>query len=143
MIAVAAMIAAVSFAVLVIAAIVALIRLTNALKGATQLVTAGQEILKRADAAVERANEQLDRTDAVTASMDELGSGMARLADQVQTVAGLGRALAASPAGKAAAFAYGVRQAVGKRRHPTVRGSVDRAGAGAGHQTGAGRELSR
>jgi uncharacterized protein YoxC len=126
MIAVAAMIAAVSFAVLVIAAIVALIRLANALKGATKLVADGQEILGRASAAVDRANGQLDRTDVVAASMDELGTGMAQLADQVQTVAGLGRALAASPAGKAAAFAHGVRHAVGKRRHPTVRGELSR-----------------
>jgi uncharacterized protein YoxC len=126
MIAVAAMIAAVSFAVLVIAVIVALIRLANALKGATKLVADGQEILGRASAAVDRANGQLDRTDVVTASMDELGTGMAQLADQVQTVAGLGRALAASPAGKAAAFAHGVRHAVGKRRHPTVRGELSR-----------------
>jgi uncharacterized protein YoxC len=133
MIAVAAMIAAVSFAVLVLAAVLTLIKITNALNGATQLVARGEDVLTRAGAAVDRANAQLDRTDAVTASMDDLGDGMAQLADQVQTVAGFGRALATSPAGKAAAFAYGVRHAVGKRRHPTVRGSVDRVG----------RELSR
>jgi hypothetical protein len=57
--------------------------------------------------------------------MDELGNGMAELAGQVQTVAGIGRALAASPAGKAAAFAHGVRYAVTKNRK-TVRAELTR-----------------
>jgi hypothetical protein len=48
--------------------------------------------------------------------MDELNAGMSELADQVSALAGLGRAIAAGPAGRAAAFVYGVRRAVAIRR---------------------------
>jgi hypothetical protein len=147
MIATAALIAAISFAVLTVAGVFALLRLSRALGDARALVTEfrgrGDELFARAGAAVDRANQQLDRTDAVTASMDELGAdapaaraalgatakhdaGMAELAGQVQTVAGIGRALGASPAGKLAAFAYGVRHAIGIRRAPrTIPGQLE------------------
>jgi uncharacterized protein YoxC len=116
---VAALIAAVSFAVLACAGVYLAVRLTRVLGEATALVREtrdGQrEVLTRANAAVDRANTHLDRTDAVAASMDELGSGVAELAGQVSALAGLGRSLAAGPVGRAAAVAYGVRHAVALR----------------------------
>jgi len=117
---VAALIAAVSFAVLACAGVYLAVRLTRVLGEATALVreTRAEQhaVLARANAAVDRANTHLDRTDAVAASMDELGSGMAELAGQVSALAGLGRSLAAGPVGRAAAVAYGVRHAVTLRR---------------------------
>lgn len=122
---VAALIAAVSFAVLACAGVYLAVRLTRVLGEATALVRqtrdGQQAVLTRANAAVDRANAQLDRTDAVTASMDELGSGVAELAGQVWSLAGLGRSLAAGPVGRAAAVAYGVRHAVAIRRSPNRR----------------------
>jgi uncharacterized protein YoxC len=117
---VAALIAALSFAVLACAGVYLAVRLTRVLGDATTLVRETradqQALLARADAAVDRAHAQLDRTDAVVASMDELGAGVAELAGQVSALAGLGRSLAAGPVGRAAAVAYGVRHAVGLRR---------------------------
>jgi uncharacterized protein YoxC len=119
---VAALIAAVSFAVIAGAVLYLAVRLTRVLGEATTLVretrAEQQAVLARASAAVDRANAQLDRTDAVVASMDELGAGVSELAGQVSTLAGLGRALAAGPVGRAAAVAYGVRHAVALRRAP-------------------------
>jgi len=117
---VAALIAAVSFAVLACAGVYLAVRLTRVLGEATALVretrNGQQEVLTRANAAVDRANAHLDRTDAVAAGMDELGAGVAELAGQVSALAGLGRSLAAGPVGRAAAVAYGVRHAVALRR---------------------------
>jgi uncharacterized protein YoxC len=117
---VAALIAAVSFAVLAGAGVYLAVRITRVLGEATAMVretrAQQQAVLARASAAVDRAHAQLDRTDAVTASMDELGAGVAELAGQVSALAGMGRALAAGPVGRAAAVAYGVRHAFTLRR---------------------------
>src|SRR5215469_18709016 len=98
---VAALIAAVSFALLACVAVYLAVRVTKLLGEATALVRqtrdGQQEVLARANAAVDRANTQLDRTDAVVASMDELGAGVADLAGQDSALAGLGRSLAAGP----------------------------------------------
>ncbi|MBV9382085.1 MAG: DUF948 domain-containing protein [Streptosporangiaceae bacterium] len=118
--ALAALIAAVSFAVLAGVGVYVMLRLARLLTGGTELVAElrgrGDALFARANAAVDRASEQLDRTDAVTASMDELGAGMSELAGQVSALAGLGRAIASGPVGRAAALAYGVRHAVSVRR---------------------------
>ena len=121
---VAALIAAVSFAVLACAGVYLAVRLTRVLGDAATLVRetrAGQQVLlARASAAVDRASAQLDRTEAVSASMDELGAGMTELAGQVSALAGFGRTLAGSvvggPVGRTAAVGYGVWHAVGLRR---------------------------
>src|SRR5215471_10045402 len=117
---VAALIAAMSFAVLACAGVYLAVRLTRVLGDAAALVRETradqQDLLARANAAVDRAHAQLDRTEAVSASMDELGDGMTELAGQLSALAGLGRALAAGPVGRAAAVAYGVRRAVALRR---------------------------
>ena len=128
----AALIAAISFALLAVTGVYVLLRLARVISDARTLLTEfsgrGDELLARANAAVDRAQAQLDRTDRVTTSMDDLGDGMAELAGQVQSVAAVGRTLAASPAGKLAALVYGVRHAVSLRRGDTrtVRGELDR-----------------
>jgi uncharacterized protein YoxC len=131
----AALIAAISFALLTLAAVVALVVMTRFMSESTRLVATlrerGDVLFDRvqvtvdgAQAAVDRANGQLDRTETVTASMDELGTGMAELAGQVTALAGLGKTVAASPVGRVAALAYGVRHAVGRRKARTLPGSV-------------------
>jgi uncharacterized protein YoxC len=120
---IAALIAAVSFAVLVLTVVIIAIRLSGIIGVAGKLLkeTAdGQEsLIAQAKTAIERTNATLDRTETVTASMDKLGSGMNELSDQVNALAGFGRTMAGAvvsgPAGKAAAVAYGVRHAVGMR----------------------------
>ena len=117
---VAALIAAVSFAVLACAGVYLAVRLTRVLGDAATLVretrTDQQALFARANAAVDRAHAQLDRTEGVSASMDELGDSVTELNGQLSALAGLGRALAAGPVGRAAAVAYGVRHAVTLRR---------------------------
>jgi uncharacterized protein YoxC len=121
---VAALVAAVSFAVLACAGVYLAVRLTRVLGDAATLVRetrADQQLLTaRASAAVDRANAQLDRAEVVSASMDELGAGMTELAGQVTALAAFGRTLAGTvvggPVGRAAAVGYGVWHAVGLRR---------------------------
>jgi methyl-accepting chemotaxis protein len=141
----AALIAAISFGMLALAGVVALLRMARLMSESTRLVAdlreRGGVLLDRAQvavdgaqAAVARAERQLDKSEPVAASMDELGTGMAELASQVTALAGFGRALAGGPVGRAAALAYGVRHAVGLRRpgggRRTLPGSVvERDGA--------------
>ena len=124
----AALIAAVFWALLVCVGVFVLFRLGRLLSESSRLVAdvreRGDVLLQRAQTAVDgaqtavdRAGQQLDRTQSVTASMDELGAGMTELAGQVTALAGLGRAIAGGPVGRVAAVAYGVRHAVGLRRH--------------------------
>jgi len=121
---IAALIAAVSFAVIAASVAYLTVRATRVLGDAGTLIRetkTGQEaLLARANAVVDRANSQLDAAEAVNESMDSLGTGMAELAGQVNALAGFGKTMAGSvvtgPVGKAAAFAYGIRHAVGKRR---------------------------
>jgi hypothetical protein len=130
----AALIAAVFWALLVCVGAVVLLRLGRFLSESTRLVAdlreRGDVLLQRAEVAVDgaqaavdraskqldQASKQLDRTESVTASMDELGTGMAELAGQVTALASLGRTIADGPVGRTAALAYGVRHAVGLRR---------------------------
>lgn len=146
----AALIAAVSFALLAIAGVLVLARLGRVLAKTSAVLTdfskSGDDLLDRASAAVARANAQLDRTDAVADSMDELGAGVSELAGQVTALAGAGRAITAGPVGKLAAVAYGVRHAVRLRRPPrrTVAGQLAREGErAAGELAGGGKELAR
>ena len=117
---VAALIAAMSFAVLACAGVYLAVRLTRVLGDAATLVREmradQQALFARANAAVDRAHAQLDSTEGVSASMDELGDSVTELNGQLSALAGLGRALAAGPVGRAASVAYGVRHAVALRR---------------------------
>jgi len=117
---VAALVAAFFFAAGVCAAIYVLIRLARLLTEARRLVadmrTRSDGVFERAQAAVDRAHEQLNATSTVAEGMEELNTGMSQLSAQVSALAGLGRAVATGPAGRAAALVYGVRHAVGLRR---------------------------
>ena len=121
---VAALIAAVSFAVLACAGVYLAIRFTKVLGDAATLVretrTSQQALFVKANAAVDRANAQLDRTEAATAAVGELGDSMVELAGQANALAGIGRTVAGAvvsgPMGRAAAVAYGIKHAVGLRR---------------------------
>lgn len=120
---VAALIAASAFALLAVAGAVTLIGVMRLIAARRRLLEHGDVLLDRTSAVVDgardavgRASRQLDAAQAVTASMDELGSGMAELAGQVNALAGVGRTLAAGPVGRAAAVAYGIRHATALRR---------------------------
>ncbi|HMD93722.1 MAG TPA: DUF948 domain-containing protein [Trebonia sp.] len=125
----AALIAAVFWALLVCVGVFVLFRLGRLLSESSKLVaevrergdvllTRAQAAVDGAQAAVDRAGCQLDRSESVTASMDELGAGMTELAGQVSALAGLGHAIAGGPVGRMGALAYGVRHAVHLRRTP-------------------------
>jgi hypothetical protein len=110
----AALIAAVFWALLVCVGVFVLFRLSRLLSQTSKLIERAGDNLSRAEAAVDRAGVQLDATQAV---MDELGTGMTELAGQVSALAALGRAVTVGPLGRVAALAYGVRHAVALRRH--------------------------
>jgi hypothetical protein len=119
----AALIAAVFFAVLVCAAVYVLIRLARLASAVTGLVGEYRErtdrLLADAQAAVNRTTEQLARTDAITTSMDQVTSNMAELSGHVAALTGLARGLseaATVPLHGVAAFAFGLRRALAVRR---------------------------
>jgi uncharacterized protein YoxC len=119
----AALIAAVAFAVLAAVGVWVLIRMARLVSSATTLLSGYRErtdtLLEQAQAAVDRTNEQLIRADAITASMDEVTANVAELSGHVATMTGLARALAAAvgaPVSGVAAVAYGIRRAVALRR---------------------------
>jgi uncharacterized protein YoxC len=127
----AALIAAVSFAVLACAGVYLAVRCTKVLGDAATLVrdtrADQQALFARANAAVDRASAQLDATQAATSAVADLGDSMTELAGQASALAGIGRSVAGAvvggPLGRAASLAYGVRHAVGVRR-----GTVPRRG---------------
>src|SRR5215471_10849684 len=98
----AALIAAVSWALLVCVGVFVLFRLGRFLSESTRLVAdlreRGDVLLTRAQAAVDGAQAAVD------------------LAGQVNALAGLGRAISGGPVGRIGAVAYGVRHAVSLRR---------------------------
>jgi uncharacterized protein YoxC len=125
----AALIAAVSVAVLAAAAVVVLIKLARLTSALTRLVTSysgrADQLLEQAQAAVDRTNEQLARTDSITASMDQVTANMAELSGHVSALTSLARMLAdavGAPLTGLSALAYGVRRAMLVRR--TVPGAV-------------------
>ncbi len=115
----AALIAAVSVAVLAGAAVVVLIKLARLTSALTRLVTSysgrADQLLEQAQAAVDRTNEQLARTDSITASMDQVTANMAELSGHVSALTGVARVLAdavGAPLTGLSALAYGVRRAM-------------------------------
>jgi uncharacterized protein YoxC len=138
----AALIAAVSVAVLAGTGVVVLIKLSRLMSAVTRLVTdysgRADQLLERAQAAVERTNEQLARTDSITASMDQVTANMAELSGHVSALTGLARMLsaaAAAPLTGLSAFAYGVRRAMLMRQpvHAAVLPEAAAEGAVASH----------
>jgi len=105
---VAALIAAVSFAVLACAGVYLAVRFTRVLGDAATLVRETradqQALFARANAAVDRASAQLDRTEAATAAVADLGDSMTELAGQASALAAsAGRWRAPWSAGRSAA----------------------------------------
>jgi len=150
----AALIAAVFFALLACAGIVALVKLARLMSVATGLVTdyraRTDRLLEQAQAAVDRTNAQLARTDAITASMDEVTANMAELSGHVSALTGLARSIAAAAAAPmrgVAAVVFGVRRAAAVRRSLQVTALAepvaarrDRAELPAGAAAGAVRD---
>jgi uncharacterized protein YoxC len=123
----AALIAAVFFALLACVGCFVLLRVARLLGAATSLLTGYREradtLLEQAQTVVDRTNEQLTRTDAITASMDEVTANMAELSGHVSAMTGVARALTGAvgaPVSGISAVAYGVRRAVALRRPEAV-----------------------
>ena len=134
---VAALIAAVFFAVGMCAAVFVLLRLGRLISEATRMLSdyrdSAGHLIDRAQAAVDRTNEQLARTDSITASMDEVTANMAELSGHVSALAGLARGISAglgAPLLRVSALAYGIRRAVGLRHPPRVTSAASSAGHG-------------
>jgi ABC-type transporter Mla subunit MlaD len=130
---VAALIAAVFFAVGMVAAVYVLVRLAGLISAARRLLTdyhgQASALIERANSAVDRANAQLGRTDAITSSMDEVTANMAELSGHVSALSGLARGIAAgfgTPLLRVSALAFGVRRALALRtttQRKTLRGA--------------------
>jgi uncharacterized protein YoxC len=124
----AALIAAISFAVLAGAGVYALVKLARLISEASRTVAEMRErtdlLLGRANAAVDQAHEQLTRTDAIAASMDEVSSNVAELTADVSMLTGAVRTLLGGPLGRLAGFSYGVRRAIALRRADSRAGSA-------------------
>lgn len=119
----AALIAAVSFAVLAGVSVVVLLRLGRVLSTAKRLMVeySGRAdlLLAKAQAAVDRTHEQLARSDSITASMDQVTANMAELSGHVSALTGLARGMSAAVSAPLTGFAalmHGVRRAVIVRR---------------------------
>jgi uncharacterized protein YoxC len=119
----AALIAAVSFAVLAGVSVVVLMRFARLLSAAKRLLVdysgRADMLLDRAQAAVDRTNDQLERTDSITASMDQVTANMAELSGHVSALTGLARGMSlavSTPLTGFAALVHGVRRAVIVRR---------------------------
>jgi uncharacterized protein YoxC len=115
---VAVIIAVACWAVLVIAAVYVLIKLSRLITQTSATVSGLREdsdtVIARAHATIDATAGQLDRTDEITASMDQVAAGMAELTGRVTALAPLARLAAATSGTKLArvsAFVYGVRHA--------------------------------
>ncbi|RAJ60588.1 uncharacterized protein DUF948 [Streptomyces sp. Amel2xB2] len=110
---VAGLLVAVFWAILVSFLAVVLVRLAQTLKAATKLVTGVTEqavpLLGEASATVRSAQTQLDRVDAIATDVQEVASNASALSSTVSTAFG-------GPLVKVAAFGYGVRRALGRKR---------------------------
>jgi len=120
---VAALVAAVFFAILACVAVYVLIRLARLMSAVTGMITdykaRADQLIEQAQAAVDRTNEQLIRTNTITASMDQVTANMAELSGHVSALAGLARGIstaATAPLTGLSAFAFGLRRAIVVRR---------------------------
>jgi len=119
----AALIAAVFFAVGMCAAVFVLLRLAGLISHANRVLTdygdRASTLMERAQAAVDQTQEQLARTDSITASMDDVTANMAELTGHVSALTGLARGISdglGTPLLRVSAFVFGIRRAVALRR---------------------------
>ncbi|WP_407563735.1 DUF948 domain-containing protein [Streptomyces sp. 184] len=112
---VAGILVAVFWAILVSFLAVALFRLAQTLRAASELVTRVTEeavpLLSEAGDTVRSANTQLARVDAIASDVQEVTANASALSSTVSTAFG-------GPLVKVAAFGYGVRRALGRDRGP-------------------------
>jgi len=110
---VAGLLVAVFWAILVSFLAVVLVRLAQTLKAATKLVTGVTEqavpLLGEASATVRSAQTQLSRVDAIATDVQEVTSNASALSSTVSSTFG-------GPLVKVAAFGYGVRRAMGRKK---------------------------
>ena len=134
---VAVIIAAACWAVLVVAAVYVLIKLSRLITQTSATVSGLREdsdaVIARAHATIDATAGQLTRTDEITASMDQVAAGMAELTGRVTALAPLARLAAATSRTRLArvsAFVYGVRHAAELRGVPgrPSAGEAGRAG---------------
>lgn len=116
---IAALIAAVAFALLAVLGGYVLIRLARLISEAAALMSElrsrSDALLERANGAVDRAYDQLARTDAITSHLDDINGNLAELTGDISLLTRAVRAMFAGPAGGIAAFAFGIRRAIGLR----------------------------
>jgi Bacterial protein of unknown function (DUF948) len=155
----AALIAAVFFAVGMCAAVFVLLRLAGLISHANRVLTdygdRASTLMERAQAAVDQTQEQLARTDSITANMDDVTANMAELTGHVSALTGLARGISdglGTPLLRASAFVFGVRRAVALRRPGRAAAPASRApgalpyrqaAAGAGPDALSGGGLAR
>lgn len=110
----AGLLVAVFWAILVSFLAVVLVRLAQTLRAATKLVTGVTEqavpLLGEASETVRSAQSQLARVDAIATDVQEVTSNASALSSTVSTTFG-------GPLVKVAAFGYGVRRALGRKKH--------------------------
>ncbi|WP_309238001.1 DUF948 domain-containing protein [Streptomyces albidus (ex Kaewkla and Franco 2022)] len=120
---VAGLLVAVFWAILVSFLAVVLVRLAQTLKAATKLVTGVTEqavpLLGEASATVRSAQTQLDRVDAIATDVQEVTSNASALSSTVSTTFG-------GPLVKVAAFGYGVRRALGRKKNDSAEPAAPR-----------------
>lgn len=109
----AGLLVAVFWAILVSFLAVVLVRLAQTLRAATKLVAGVTEravpLLGEASATVRSAQTQLDRVDAIATDVQEVASNASALSSTVSTTFG-------GPLVKVAAFGYGVRRALSRKK---------------------------
>ena len=119
----AMLIAAVFFAIGVLAAVYVMIKLAGLIGRASTVLTGYQDatdaLLSRAQAAVDRADAQLARTQGLSESVEAVSASMSDLSEQVTAVAGTARLIAnglSAPVLRFAAASHGVKRALAVRR---------------------------
>ncbi|MCT2588564.1 DUF948 domain-containing protein [Streptomyces sp. N2-109] len=120
---VAGILVAVFWAILVSFLAVVLVRLAQALRAATKLVTSVTEravpLLGEASATVRSAQTQLDRVDSIATDVQEVTANASALSTTVSSVFG-------GPLVKVASFGYGVRRALGRENGTGAAGAPER-----------------
>ncbi|MFV2198113.1 MULTISPECIES: DUF948 domain-containing protein [unclassified Nocardiopsis] len=110
---VAALVAAVVWAVLATFMCVALVKLISLINAATKVVSEVGErtppLLEDVASTVERTNTSLERVEEITANVRSTS-------EDVSTVTALTRSVVTGPLVKAASLTYGVRRVMGQRR---------------------------
>lgn len=120
---IAAIVAALFWAVLVGFLALPLVKLSRMIGEASKLVagvtTETLPILNEVHTSVSHVNTELERVDAITANVQEMSHN-------ISAMTGVFAATLGSPAIKVAAFSYGVRRALTDRREQDVRKRVKR-----------------